>query len=498
MLSLYNTLSRKQEPFVPRNPGQVGLYVCGPTVYDYFHIGNARTFTVFDMVYRWLRVSGYQVKYVRNITDVDDKIIERAAKRGITTGELTREMTQAMHDDFAKLKLLNPDVQPTATSHIAEMLAIIQRLTDKGLAYRANNGDVYYAVRGFDGYGKLSRKSLDDLRAGERVAVADAKHDPLDFVLWKSAKSEEPADVKWNSPWGEGRPGWHIECSAMACKHLGEQFDIHGGGWDLQFPHHENEIAQTEGATGKPWVTYWMHAAFLNMDNEKMSKSLGNVWTTREIIGKLDAVRGGELLRFFLLRAHYRSELNYTWDGLIDDAQKTLLGFYTALKDVPPADIGAIDWNQPFAKRFREAMDDDFNTPIAFAVLHELRAEVNKTKDAKLSGLLKALGGTLGFLQDDPQKFVQGTPITLYASSVASSERVGGVTINASVTERSSVSDKYEATVANPTVDGLIAERAAAKQSKNFARADEIRKQLEAQGIVLEDKPGGVTEWRRR
>lgn len=460
MLKIYNTLSRQKEVFTPQNPAQVGLYVCGPTVYDYFHIGNARTFTVFDMVYRWLVANGHAVKYVRNITDVDDKIIDRAAERGTTTTALTQEMTAAMFADFDRLKLARPTVSPKATEHVAEMLAIIQRLTDRKLAYVGSNGDVFYAVRGFEGYGKLSGKDPDALRAGERVGVQAAKRDPLDFVLWKSAKPDEPREVRWASPYGEGRPGWHIECSAMAFKHLGETFDIHGGGWDLQFPHHENEIAQSEGATAKPFVKYWMHAAFLNMDDEKMSKSLGNVFTTREILNKLDAVQGGEALRFFLLRGHYRSEINYTWETL-EDARQSVLSLYNAMKEAPSGET-APNLDHPLAVQFHAAMNDDFNTPIAFAALHELRSEINRSKSATLSATLRALGGTIGLLQDDPAAFVQGAQ-------------------NASL-----------------DVDALISARDTARKNRDFARADAIRQQLDAAGIVLEDKPGGATEWRRK
>jgi cysteinyl-tRNA synthetase len=441
---------------VPRLAGRIGLYVCGPTVYDFFHIGNARTFTVFDMVVRWFRATGYEVKYVQNITDIDDKIMDRARENGEPMEALTERMVQAFMTDSARLNLVPPDVQPRATRYIAPMLEMIATLETKGHAYRGANGDVYYAVRSFADYGKLSRRNLDDLRAGERVAVAEAKKDPLDFVLWKAAKPGEP---KWPSVFGEGRPGWHIECSAMSCKELGFPFDIHGGGWDLQFPHHENEIAQSEGATGSKFVNYWMHGAFLNIDHEKMSKSMGNFFTTRDVLDKLDPVQGGEQLRFFLIRGHYRSEVNYTWETL-EDAGNTLRGFYTAMREVAASKV-TIDWSHPIAARFRAAMDDDFDTPVALSVLHELRGEVNRTKSAELSGLLKALGGTIGLLQADPAAFLQGGVETM-------------------------------------DVQALIDERIAAKKNKNYARADEIRKQLEAAGVALEDKPGGVTEWRKK
>jgi cysteinyl-tRNA synthetase len=455
MLTIHNTLTRAKEKFVPIEPGRVKMYVCGPTVYDYFHIGNARTFTVFDMVFRWLTASGFEVSYARNITDVDDKIIERANKNGEPIDALTARMIDAMHEDFDRLKLERPTLEPRATRHIDSMLELIDRLVNKGLAYPAPNGDVYYSVRDFPGYGKLSRKSLDDLRAGERVAVDSSKRDPLDFVLWKAAKPLEP---KWPSIFGDGRPGWHIECSAMCRAELGERLDIHGGGWDLQFPHHENEIAQSEGAFDHPFVNYWMHAAFLNMDDEKMSKSLGNFFTAREILNRLDPVQGGEVVRFFLLRGHYRSEISYTWDTL-DDARNTLLGFYTTLREVAPHD-SAIDWSNDFAARFKAAMDDDFNTPIAFAVLHQLRGEVNRSRSAVLAGQLRALGGTIGLFQEDAATFMQGA-----------------------------------ASLSDARIDALIAERNAARKAKDFSRADEIRKQLEEAGIALEDSAGGTT-WR--
>ena len=458
MLKIFNTLCREKQDFTPIEPGKVRLYVCGLTVYDFFHVGNARTLTVFDMVYRWLRQLGYEVKFVRNITDVDDKIIERAIRNGETIGDLTERMVAAMHQDTDRLLLERPSAEPRATEHIGNMLALIQTLISKGKAYAADNGDVYYAVREFDGYGKLSGKSIDDLRAGERVAVDTYKRDPLDFVLWKHAKENEP---HWTSDFGNGRPGWHIECSAMSKAELGETIDIHGGGWDLQFPHHENEIAQSEGASGKTFAHYWMHAAFLNMDNEKMSKSLGNVFTTREILDKLDAVQGGESLRFFLLRGHYRSEINYTWD-LLNDARASLSAFYTTLRDVPP-DAVTLDPESPYVKRFFDAMNDDFNTPMAVAVLHELRSEANRTKSSALSGVLRALGGTLGFFLQDPAGFVRG-----HALDVDDAARV----------------------------EQLLAARVEAKKNRNFAEADRIRQSLTEAGIVLEDGPQGTT-WRR-
>ena len=462
MQIIYNTLGRKKQPLTTIEPGKVRMYVCGPTVYDFFHIGNARTFTAFDMVYRWLSATGYEVNFVRNITDIDDKIIDRAIANNEPMESLTARMTAAMFEDADRLKLLRPTHSPRATHHIDQMLALIKRLEDKGIAYRAANGDVYYAVRAFPGYGKLSGKNPDDLRAGERVAVDSGKRDPLDFVLWKAAKPQEP---QWPSIFGGGRPGWHIECSAMCEAVLGEQIDIHGGGLDLQFPHHENEIAQTEGAfaenSGKQFSRTWMHGAFLNIDQEKMSKSLGNFFTLRDVLNQLDAAQGGETVRYFLLRGHYRSEVNYSWD-MLEDARQSLLGFYIALKETPAPDVPP-DWNNEHAHKFRVAMEDDFDTPAAFAVLHELRRELNRSKSPETAGVLKALGATLGFFQDVPATFVQGA-----------------------------------ANSAQMDVNALVTERNSAKIARDFSRADAIRKQLEDAGIVLEDKPGGVTEWRRK
>jgi len=437
----------------------VRMYVCGMTIYDLCHIGHARMMMAFDVVQRWLKVSGYRVTYVRNITDIDDKIIKRALERGITLRALTDQMTEAMHRDIALLGIEPPTTEPRATEHVPQMLSLIERLRDKGLAYRADNGDVNYAVRKFPGYGKLSGKSLDDLRAGERVAVAGDKNDPLDFVLWKSAKPDEPAEARWASPFGEGRPGWHIECSAMSCAALGESFDIHGGGADLQFPHHENEIAQSEGASGQPLARFWMHNGFVRVDNEKMSKSLGNFFTIREVLAKYDP----ESVRFFIVRAHYRSALNYS-DVHLDDARAALKRLYTALAQVAAEPPAQIDWREPFAASFREAMDDDFGTPEAVAVLFDLASEVNRSKDARLAGLLKALGGVLGLLQQDPQVYL----------------KAGGA------------SDGLD----EDRIQALIAERATAKAAKNFALADSIRKNLLAQGVVLKDSPSGTT-WER-
>lgn len=452
-LRIYNTLSRAMEDFSPLEPGHVRMYVCGMTIYDLCHIGHARMMMAFDVVQRWLRSSGYRVTYVRNITDIDDKIIRRAVERGITIRELTDEMTAAMHQDIGRLGIEPPTVEPRATEYVPQMLALIGTLREKGLAYQGSSGDMNYAVRKFPGYGKLSGKSLDELRAGERVAVLEGKDDPLDFVLWKSAKPEEPPEAKWDSPFGSGRPGWHIECSAMSCATLGESFDIHGGGADLQFPHHENEIAQSEGATGKPLATFWVHNGFVRVDNEKMSKSLGNFFTIREVLEQYDA----ESVRFFIVRTHYRSPLNYS-DVHLQDARSSLKRLYTALSLVAPEDIGAIDWADPHAARFKAAMDEDFGTPEAVAVLFDLAGEVNRTQSARTAGLLKALGGCLGLLQGDPDSFLrQGV-------------RLDGAAIEAH-----------------------IAARAAAKVAKNFAEADRIRGELLAQGIVLKDSAAGTT-----
>ncbi|HLW04621.1 MAG TPA: cysteine--tRNA ligase [Azoarcus sp.] len=456
MLQIHNTLTRKKEDFVPIEPGKVRMYVCGMTVYDYCHLGHARVMVVFDIVARWLRATGYEVTYVRNITDIDDKIIDRARENGESIHQLTDRFITAMREDAEALGVLPPDYEPRATDYVASMQSLISRLTEKGLAYVAANNDVCYAVRKFEGYGKLSGKSLDELRAGERVEVASDKHDPLDFVLWKHARENEPQEVKWPSPWGAGRPGWHIECSAMSTELLGEHFDIHGGGADLQFPHHENEIAQSEGAHDHTFVNYWLHNGFVRIDNEKMSKSLGNFFTIREVLAQYDP----EVVRFFILRAHYRSALNYS-DVHLEDARHALTRLYTALKNVVPAEI-ELDWNEPHAARLRAAMNDDFNTAEAVAVLFELAGEVNRTLDAKTAGLLKALGGLLGLLERDPVVFLQGRKADNGAEDIETS----------------------------------IAERDAAKKSKDFATADRIRDELAAAGIVLEDGPNGTT-WRR-
>ena len=469
-MKIYNTLTRKKEPFVPIVPGKVGMYVCGITAYDYCHVGHARFMVVFDLVRRWLAASGFAVTYVRNITDIDDKIIKRAAENHESIDALTNRFVRAMDEDAGALGVLKPDFEPRATDNVPQMIALIQQLVDKGIAYQARNGDVYYSVRRFPGYGKLSGKSLDELQAGERVEVDVSKRDPLDFVLWKSAKPEEPA---WDSPWGKGRPGWHIECSAMSERYLGEHFDIHGGGQDLQFPHHENEIAQSEGAHGHAFVNYWMHNGFVQRDNEKMSKSLGNFFTVREVLEKYRP----EVVRFFIARAHYRSPLNYS-DQHLDDANSALTSLYTALKAVP-AKAAAIDWNFPQARRFRDAMDDDFNTPEAFAVLFELANEVNRSRSVTAASLLRSLGGVLGLLDDD--QFLQR------AAGARLNESEGLDTLQSSAT----VAYTPEA------IGGLIAARDAARKAKNFAESDRIRDELLAAGIILEDGPSGTT-WRRR
>ncbi|MDO4997203.1 MAG: cysteine--tRNA ligase [Neisseria sp.] len=466
MLNIYNTLTRQKEKFEPIDPQNVRMYVCGMTVYDYCHLGHARVMVVFDMIARWLRQSGYPLTYVRNITDIDDKIIARAAENGESIGELTTRFIAAMHEDADLLGVLRPDAEPKATEHVAQMIAMIEQLIIKGKAYSAANGDVYYSVREFAAYGQLSGKSLDDLRAGERVEVDGFKRDPLDFVLWKAAKPNE-ADF-WQSPWGNGRPGWHIECSAMGGELFGQTFDIHGGGADLQFPHHENEIAQSVGAleqtcghvhgekTLASHVKYWLHNGFIRVDGEKMSKSLGNFFTIRDVLKQYDA----EVVRFFILRAHYRSPLNYS-DAHLDDAKGALSRLYTALKNtVPSADFVG---DNEYVQRFHAAMNDDFDTVQAVAVLFELANEVNKTQDANLAACLRQLGGVLGLLQREPQQFLQ-------------SGSADGIS--------------------NEAIENLIAARKAAREAKNWAESDRIRDELAAANIVLEDK-GGVTTWRR-
>lgn len=454
MLKIHNSLTRSKQEFVPIRAGEVGMYVCGMTVYDFCHLGHARVMVVFDMVKRWMLASGYRVNYVRNITDIDDKIIRRAAENGEPIEALTARFTQAMREDARALGVHDPDHEPAATANIPGMLGLIETLIGRGMAYRADNGDVYYAVHRFEGYGKLSGKSLNELNAGERVEVDPNKRDPLDFVLWKAAKPGEPY---WESPWGRGRPGWHIECSAMSERYLGNHFDIHGGGQDLQFPHHENEIAQSEGAHGHSFVNYWMHNGFVRVDNEKMSKSLGNFFTVREILARYDP----EVVRFFILRAQYRSPLNYS-DQHLDDARQALTRLYTALKGFDLS--SSVDWENPYAQRFRDAMDDDFNTPEAIAVLFDLANDINRSGLAEQASLLRGLAGVIGLLERDAQVFLQAGA----AASALTAEEI----------------------------ETRIAARIAARKAKNFAEADRIRDELAAAGIILEDGAGGTT-WRR-
>ena len=468
-LSIYNTLSRSKEIFKPIVAGQVRMYVCGMTVYDFCHLGHARVMIVFDMVTRWLRASGYQVSYVRNITDIDDKIIKRALENKEPIAVLTQRFIDAMHEDAKILGLLPPDHEPRATQYIAQMQGMIGRLIDQQMAYQAEDGDVNYAVRQFPSYGKLSGKSIDELNAGERVAIGSGKRDPLDFVLWKSAKADEPSDTRWSSPWGEGRPGWHIECSAMSCELLGQHFDIHGGGADLQFPHHENEIAQSEGAlygstpVTNPFVNYWMHNGHIRVNQEKMSKSLGNFFLIRDVLQQFDP----EVVRFFMLRAHYRSPINYS-DSQLEEARTGLVRLYTAINTNEQHASKNLEPVAQWVKRFGDAMNDDFNTPEAIASLFDLASEINRASDAntkqELSHTLKHLAGLIGLLQRSPNEFLQsGTPHTGMSPA---------------------------------QIEEQIAARHAAKLTKNFKEADAIRDRLLNDGVVLEDKPSG-TVWRR-
>ena len=468
-LSIYNTLSRSKEIFKPIVAGQVRMYVCGMTVYDFCHLGHARVMIVFDMVTRWLRASGYQVSYVRNITDIDDKIIKRALENKEPIAVLTQRFIDAMHEDAKILGLLPPDHEPRATQYIAQMQGMIGRLIDQQMAYQAEDGDVNYAVRQFPSYGKLSGKSIDELNAGERVAIGSGKRDPLDFVLWKSAKADEPSDTRWSSPWGEGRPGWHIECSAMSCELLGQHFDIHGGGADLQFPHHENEIAQSEGAlygsrpVTNPFVNYWMHNGHIRVNQEKMSKSLGNFFLIRDVLQQFDP----EVIRFFMLRAHYRSPINYS-DSQLEEARTGLVRLYTAINTSTSPSSKGFEPNASWVKRFADAMNDDFNTPEAIAALFDLASEINRASDPntkqELSQTLKHLAGLIGLLQRSPNEFLQsGTPHTGLSPA---------------------------------QIEEQIAARQAAQLAKNFQEADAIRERLLKDGVVLEDKPSG-TVWRR-
>ncbi len=460
MLKVYNDLTNRKEEFIPIEPGKVSMYVCGMTVYDLCHLGHARVMVVFDVIYRYLQAAGYTVTYVRNITDIDDKIIKRANEKGEDFTGLTEHFIAAMHEDEDALGVLRPTQEPRATTHISEIVAMVQSLIDKGHAYVGDSGDVYYSVSSFAGYGKLSGKALEDLQAGARVEVETAKRDPLDFVLWKAAKPGEPS---WDSPWGNGRPGWHIECSAMSTCCLGDTFDIHGGGADLTFPHHENEIAQSEGATGKKFVNYWLHNGFVRINEEKMSKSLGNFFTVRDILERYRA----EEVRYFILTSHYRSPLNYD-DEHLDNARAALTRYYTALRGLPEA---APSGGEPFRERFFEAMDDDFNTPEALAVLFDLVRETNRLREsnqqqaAGLAAELRRLGAVLGILQDNPEQYLRSG--------------VGG---------NDGLSDSE--------IDSLIEQRLTAREEKNWTEADRIRDQLQAAGIVLEDGDGGTT-WRR-
>lgn len=461
-LEIYNTLSGKQETFKSIRPNEVGMYVCGVTVYDDCHIGHGRTFIAFDVARRWLEASGYKVKFVRNVTDVDDKIIKRAAEKKILPEELAKTYTLRMQEDMTALGCKPPSVEPRATEYIPKMLALIEKLEQKGYAYQDKDGDVDYSVRKFSPYGKLSGKKIDELQPGERVAVDESKNDPLDFALWKRAKPGEPA---WDSKWGKGRPGWHIECSAMSCDLLGENFDIHGGGPDLKFPHHENEIAQSEAANGKKFVNYWMHSGPLRVNGEKMSKSLKNFWTIRDALEETNKQygdgNGNETLRFFLLKSHYRSPIDFS-AALVEEAYLGLQRLYTALRDTQ-ADAQPLDWNEKYAAQFKKAMDEDFNTPLAIATLFELANAVNTSKSPELSRQLKELGKILGILQQEPAIFIQGASNGLDEA----------------------------------WIEKMIQERKEAKANKNYARADEIRKELMEKGVGLEDAPGGGTTWRK-
>ena len=457
-MQIYNTLTRRKETFTPIEPGKVRMYVCGMTVYDFCHLGHARVMVAFDVITRYLRARGYDVSYVRNITDIDDKILKRADENGETIEALTDRMIDAMHEDEGRLGVLRPDAEPRATQHLDEIVSMIQTLIDKGYAYAADNGDVYYRVRKFDGYGKLNNRDLDDMRSGARIDVDEHKEDPLDFVLWKAAK---PGEANWRSPWGEGRPGWHIECSAMSTCCLGETFDIHGGGPDLTFPHHENEIAQSEAATGKPYVNTWMHAGAVRVNQEKMSKSLGNFFTIRDVLEHHDA----EVVRYLLVSSHYRSPINYAPESLAD-ARKSLERFYNALDGVEVRE-GEVDAR--FDERFTAAMDDDFNPAEAVSVLFDLARELNRAKKESpeqapaLAAELKRLGGVLGLLQQAPAAFLKGA-------------------------------GAGELPMTEAEIEAKIAERAAAKKARDFATADGIRDELAALGIVLKDSREG-TGW---
>ncbi|KEZ77895.1 cysteine--tRNA ligase [Salinisphaera hydrothermalis] len=463
MLQLFNSLTRQREPLKTLEPGQVRLYVCGITVYDYCHLGHARFLVVFDMFVRYLRAQGWQVRYVRNITDIDDKIIRRAAESGSTPEAVAERFADALAEDEAALGLIAPDMEPRATAHVGQIIAMIERLIERGAAYVGDNGDVYYDVSTFERYGALSGRRLDEMRSGARIAVNEAKDDPLDFVLWKAAKPGEPS---WESPWGAGRPGWHIECSAMSTHCLGDSFDIHGGGLDLQFPHHENEIAQSEAATGKRYVGLWMHNGFVTVDDEKMSKSLGNFLTLRDVLAQYDA----ESVRYFVLATHYRSPLAYNAEAM-DSAASALARLYTTLRDAPAGGDAHADVNAAYRSRFLEAMDDDLNTPAAIAVLFDMAREANRagadesTRRADLAAGLREFGAMIGLLQQDADAYLQA----------------GGVTDDGLTAE---------------TIEGMLAQRREARAARDFATADRIRDELTAAGVVLEDSAEG-TKWRR-
>jgi cysteinyl-tRNA synthetase len=481
MLEIHNSLTGKKAEFKPLRGNEVRMYVCGITVYDYIHLGHARMLTVFDLVQRYLRSRGYAVTYVRNITDIDDKIIQRAAENGEDWKALAQRFTVAMHEDCALLGLQAPDAEPRATEYVPEIVSMTQALIDKGYAYLAENGDVMYSVRKFPTYGALSGRRIDESRAGARVQIDEFKHDPLDFVVWKHAKPGEPA---WPSPWGPGRPGWHIECSAMSTTLLGDYFDLHGGGMDLKFPHHENEIAQTCAACGSPFVHVWMHNGFVNIDEEKMSKSLGNFFTVRDV---LKTLRDPEVLRFFLLGSHYRGPINYSAAQLAQ-ADETLAGLYRALKDTTPG--GAADDSDPALEKFHAAMDDDFNTPEALAVLAGVARELNIAKAANdaprtaaAARSLIAMGKALGLLQQSPEAYLK-------RASKAGSASTGEGADAAAAAAPAALTDAQ--------IEELIAERHAARAAKNFRESDRIRDRLSAAGVVLEDKPGGISEWRRK
>ena len=456
MIKLFNSLSKKKETFKSIVSGQVKMYVCGMTVYDFCHLGHARVLIVFDLIYRWFKASGYEVTYVRNITDIDDKIITRAAEQGVTYEVLTKQFIDEMNADAEALGVISPDAEPKATESIDAMIIMIQGLIEKGYAYVGSNNDVFYAVSKFNGYGKLSGKSLEDLRAGNRVEVDKFKKNSFDFVLWKSAKPGEPC---WNSPWGKGRPGWHIECSAMSNKFLGKNFDIHGGGQDLQFPHHENEIAQSEAFNGCQMANYWLHNGFVRVDNEKMSKSLGNFFTIREILNHYEP----EIVRFFVLKAQYRSPLNYS-DTHLEDAKQGLTRLYLAIRGNDTRIDQEIDWKNNFASQFKDALDDDFNTSEAISILFSLANEVNKSNKDQEKQLLIQLANILGILEMDPELFLRG--------NIKSSD----IDID---------------------IDLLISDRLSAKKNKDYQKADEIRIFLEGHDILLEDTPNG-TIWRKK